>query len=92
MHTVETLYEFDTSQAPESIGRNASDSIKPCPGVANHDEIRLQSTSLFTPIYSQLTIAVWVTGSQHWRARGSTSSISTSHYPESQGRRRDSLL
>ena len=24
MHAVETLYEFDTSQAPESIGRNAN--------------------------------------------------------------------
>ena len=46
MHIVETLYEFDTSQAPESIGRNASDSIKPCPCVANQDEIRLPSMSL----------------------------------------------
>ena len=24
MHAVETSYEFDTSQAPENIGRNAS--------------------------------------------------------------------
>jgi hypothetical protein len=31
---------------------------------------------LFSPRF-----IAWFTGSQHWRARGSTSSISTSHYP-----------
>jgi hypothetical protein len=78
MHAVESFYGFDTSQASENIGRNTSRAQVLLTEMRFVYRVRLNSAS----ICSQLTIAVWVTGTQHWH-RGSTSSISTSHYPES---------
>ncbi len=83
---VDSLYEFDTSRAPDSIGRNAR-------------RARALLTKA-THICSQLSTAIRFTGSQLRRARQApTLSLSTPHITEScqyhvvpgQGRRRDCL-
>lgn len=93
MHAVESSYEFDTSQAPESIGRNARRAQALLIDLAFVYKVSL----IASPFFCQLKIAMWVTGTQRW---WTSSTISTPRYPESyqyhvvqeQGRRRDCLL
>ncbi len=72
---VDSLYEFDTSKSPDSIGRNASRALA----------LLTKSTFIYRVclrhrICSQLNTAICFTGFQCRRA--STLSISTPDYPE----------
>ena len=92
-HAVESLYGFDTSRAPDIISRNAYRAQKLLTNMTFIYQVRHISSSFV----GQLSIAMWVTGPQLWRAP--SLSISTSHYPDSyqshvvrgQGRRWDCL-
>jgi hypothetical protein len=75
-HAVEFSYEFDTSQAPKSISRNASRAQALLAKMTFIYRVRL----ITSPFAAKRTIT-WVIGVQFWRTP--TSSISTPHNPES---------
>ena len=77
-HAVQSSYEFDTSQAPDIISRNA---IRMQALLTNMTFVYRVCLISSTFVCTQLSTAMWVSGNQ--LRRGFTSSISTSHYSES---------